>query len=89
MFLPTFRFASIGALLVLLSMPGLSQPAQTQPDWLRALRQGGHVVVFRHGATHADQADTDPLNPKKSRSSVSSTSRDARSQRRSASPGAS
>jgi broad specificity phosphatase PhoE len=62
-FLRTFRFASIGGLLVLLSMPGLSQPAQTQPDWLQALRQGGHVIVFRHGATHADQADTDPLNP--------------------------
>jgi phosphohistidine phosphatase SixA len=28
-----------------------------------ALRGGGHVIVFRHGATHADQADTDPLNP--------------------------
>ena len=27
-----------------------------------ALRAGGHVIVFRHGATHADQADTDPLN---------------------------
>jgi phosphohistidine phosphatase SixA len=23
---------------------------------------GGHVIVFRHGATHQDQADTDPLN---------------------------
>jgi broad specificity phosphatase PhoE len=28
------------------------------------VRQGGHVIVFRHGATHQDQADTDPLNPK-------------------------
>jgi len=27
------------------------------------LRQGGHVIVFRHGATYSDQADTDPLNP--------------------------
>jgi phosphohistidine phosphatase SixA len=26
------------------------------------MRGGGHVIVFRHGATHADQADTDPLN---------------------------
>jgi broad specificity phosphatase PhoE len=26
------------------------------------LRAGGYVVVFRHGATHTDQADTDPLN---------------------------
>jgi broad specificity phosphatase PhoE len=64
MFLRTFRFASIGALFVLLSLPAAGQPTQTQPDWLQALRQGGHVIVFRHGATHADQADTDPLNPK-------------------------
>jgi broad specificity phosphatase PhoE len=27
-----------------------------------ALRAGSHVIVIRHGATNADQADTDPLN---------------------------
>src|SRR5712672_1844005 len=27
-----------------------------------ALRAGGHVILVRHGATFADQADTDPLN---------------------------
>src|SRR5262245_15168021 len=26
------------------------------------MKQGGYVIVFRHGATHRDQADTDPLN---------------------------
>ena len=26
------------------------------------LRPGGYVIVFRHGATYPDQADTDPLN---------------------------
>jgi phosphohistidine phosphatase SixA len=26
------------------------------------LKNGGHVIVFRHGATNRDQADTDPLN---------------------------
>jgi broad specificity phosphatase PhoE len=31
-------------------------------DVLSKLRTGGHVVVVRHGATHADQADTDPFN---------------------------
>ena len=39
--------------------------AQVDPGMLeaiKALRGGGHVIVFRHGATHADQADTDPLN---------------------------
>src|ERR1043165_2293633 len=29
---------------------------------VKALQDGGYVIVFRHGATHADQADTDPLN---------------------------
>jgi phosphohistidine phosphatase SixA len=28
-----------------------------------ALKQGGYVIVFRHGSTNRDQADTDPLNP--------------------------
>ena len=42
-------------------------PAHAQIDpgsmeAVKALRGGGHVIVFRHGATHADQADTDPLN---------------------------
>jgi phosphohistidine phosphatase SixA len=39
--------------------------AQVDPGMMEAvkvLRGGGHVIVFRHGATHADQADTDPLN---------------------------
>src|SRR5258708_7160784 len=38
--------------------------AQAQSEWLNAVRAGGHVIVFRHGATHRDQADTDPLNLK-------------------------
>jgi phosphohistidine phosphatase SixA len=38
------------------------QPALAQPDWLSAVRGGGYVLVMRHGATHQDQADTDPLN---------------------------
>jgi phosphohistidine phosphatase SixA len=45
----------------LLSATGENAWAQT--EWISAARQGGHVIVFRHGATHADQADTDPLNP--------------------------
>jgi broad specificity phosphatase PhoE len=39
--------------------------AQSSPsvgDLVKLLRGGGYVIVFRHGATHADQADTDPLN---------------------------
>jgi phosphohistidine phosphatase SixA len=40
------------------------QSAQAQAEWINAVRQGGYVIVFRHGATHQDQADTDPLNLK-------------------------
>ena len=45
---------------------GLISPTHAQADAgqmeaIKALRGGGHVIVFRHGATHADQADTDPL----------------------------
>jgi hypothetical protein len=38
---------------------------QTSPsvgDVRKVLRAGGCVIVVRHGATHPDQADTDPLN---------------------------
>lgn len=28
-----------------------------------AMKQGGYVIVLRHGATNRDQADMDPLNP--------------------------
>jgi phosphohistidine phosphatase SixA len=52
--------------LALLALVFMS-PAHAQVDpglmeAVKALRGGGHVIVFRHGATHADQADTDPLN---------------------------
>jgi phosphohistidine phosphatase SixA len=48
--------------LLLLSVFSLTVHAQTQPDWLQALRSGGYVIVIRHGATHNDQADTNPFN---------------------------
>jgi phosphohistidine phosphatase SixA len=38
------------------------QPADPGASLLD-LKQGGYVIVFRHGATNRDQADTDPLNP--------------------------
>ena len=56
------RLTLLCALLGLLPGAANSQPAAAQADAINALRQGGHVIVFRHGATHADQADTDPLN---------------------------
>jgi phosphohistidine phosphatase SixA len=58
----TMRFSRLtlaGAVLALFFQTG---PAPAQPEWVAALREGGHVIVFRHGATHPDQADTDPLN---------------------------
>src|SRR5262245_40116297 len=61
--IPSTRFAVavLAATLSLLAVSEHSAPAQA--DWVNALRQGGYVIVFRHGATHQDQADTDPLNP--------------------------
>jgi phosphohistidine phosphatase SixA len=58
------RLALFCALFSCLSAAAHSQTAPSQPEWIDALRQGGHVIVFRHGATYSDQADTDPLNIK-------------------------
>jgi hypothetical protein len=52
--------AILAAAFCFLSASGPS--ALAQAEWIDAVRQGGHVIVFRHGATHRDQADTDPLN---------------------------
>jgi phosphohistidine phosphatase SixA len=56
--------ARILAALALMLVVG-SAWAQSSPPVgaiLTLLRGGGYVIVFRHGATHADQADTAPLN---------------------------
>jgi len=45
--------------LVVESAWGQSSPSGV--DILQMLRPGGYVIVFRHGATYPDQADTDPL----------------------------
>ena len=52
------------ALLVVWLVFALSAAAQPLSDGqlVEALRAGGYVIVMRHGATNADQADTDPLN---------------------------
>jgi phosphohistidine phosphatase SixA len=57
------RLALFCALVGLLPGAANSQPAAWRAEWIDALRQGGHVIVFRHGTTYSDQADTDPLNP--------------------------
>ena len=52
---------AVAALLALLFVtPAWGQTAAD--DILKALRGGGYVIVVRHGATHPDQADTEPLN---------------------------
>jgi phosphohistidine phosphatase SixA len=56
------RLALLCASLALSSLPAAAQNTVPQADWISALRDGGYVIVFRHGATHQDQADTDPLN---------------------------
>jgi broad specificity phosphatase PhoE len=44
-------------------MLGMQGPASADAkDIAQVLRAGGLVIVVRHGATFADQADTDPLN---------------------------
>jgi broad specificity phosphatase PhoE len=53
------------ALLALL-FAASSANAQTRPDFAQLaveLQRGGHVIVVRHGATHANQADLAPLQP--------------------------
>ena len=48
--------------MVLITVAAWAQSATSLDDLLTTLRAGGQVIVVRHGATHADQADTDPLN---------------------------
>jgi phosphohistidine phosphatase SixA len=59
------RFVPWLALLaaILVASPAGAQVDPGMMEAVKALRGGGHVVVLRHGATHPDQADTDPLNP--------------------------
>src|SRR3989440_1567545 len=56
------RCGVLGLTTVLVAITAWAQDAATVQDILTKLRAGGHVIVVRHGATHADQADTDPLN---------------------------
>ena len=53
----------VGAVLtaLLIAVTAWAQSASVD-DVLSRLHAGGHVIVFRHGATHNDQADTDPFN---------------------------
>jgi broad specificity phosphatase PhoE len=63
MLLHCLRLAGFVALLWVVPALAQSTPAAA-PAWVAVLRDGGYVIVVRHGATYADQADTNPLDPK-------------------------
>jgi len=54
--------AAFFGLLGVLGFAGQGRAASDSNNVVQALRAGGIVIVVRHGATFADQADTDPLN---------------------------
>src|SRR5262245_13672726 len=59
------RAAARGLAIVIIALvvaPAWGQAPPSVDDLLQMLRAGGYVIVFRHGATYPDQADTDPLN---------------------------
>jgi phosphohistidine phosphatase SixA len=56
------RLFWLGLLTLTFIAPAHAQIDPGMIEAMKALRGGGHVIVFRHGATHNDQADTDPLN---------------------------
>src|SRR5262245_47629677 len=54
---------TLAALIVgLLVAPTWAQQTASVKEIVTSLKSGGYVIVLRHGATHPDQADTDPLN---------------------------
>jgi broad specificity phosphatase PhoE len=48
--------------LALLVFSGAHAQTVDVPALAGMMKQGGYVIVLRHGATNRDQADTDPLN---------------------------
>lgn len=57
------RHLLLGAALAFTMHSAALAQRPSDGDLAAALKSGGHVIVIRHGATHQDQADTDPLNP--------------------------
>ena len=53
----------IGFAALFSTLPAAAQVKPGDAELVQALKAGGHVIVFRHGATFTNQADTDPLNP--------------------------
>jgi broad specificity phosphatase PhoE len=60
----TMRTLSFVALLLAFGSSAWAQtPKPERAALATELQHGGHVIVVRHGATHANQADLAPLNP--------------------------
>jgi broad specificity phosphatase PhoE len=61
---PIFSALAILALLagVVPASAQTTQPAGDTKALAQVLREGGHVILVRHGATFSNQADTDPFN---------------------------
>ena len=60
--MPVIRLL-LTALFMLLPLAASAQPVPSQAEWINALRKGGHVIVFRHGAT-TDQTNIDSMSRK-------------------------
>jgi phosphohistidine phosphatase SixA len=54
------QYAGVTTYLGSYSGPAPTKPANLE-DLVTEMKKGGYVIVFRHGATNADQADTDPF----------------------------
>src|SRR5262249_4390270 len=54
--------AVAAGLLAMLPAAASAQAATDDKALAAALKAGGNVILVRHGATFADQADTDPFN---------------------------
>jgi phosphohistidine phosphatase SixA len=54
------QYAGVTTYLGSYSSPAPTRPANLE-DLVTDMKKGGYVIVFRHGATNADQADTDPF----------------------------
>jgi phosphohistidine phosphatase SixA len=53
----------IALLFAFASSAAAQTPKPDMASLAAELQRGGHVIVVRHGATHANQADLAPLNP--------------------------
>jgi phosphohistidine phosphatase SixA len=54
----------IALVFIVAGLWSVGAAAQSDSGLVASLRGGGNVIVLRHGATFADQADTNPLDPK-------------------------